>query len=499
MTTASDDRLILAIDQGTTGTTAMLVDASFEVVGRVNQEFRQIFPRPGWVEHDLEDIWSSVTGAVAAVLGQTGVEPARIAAIGITNQRETVGMWERSSGRPVHHAIVWQCRRTAARCDALKAAGHEETFRRRTGLLLDPYFSGTKAGWLLDEVDGLRARADRGEIAAGTIDTFLVWRLTGGATHITDVTNASRTLMFDIGERRFHPELLSALRVPEAILPRVVSSSEVYGHTRGVPGLPDGIPVAGIAGDQQAASFGQACFAPGDVKCTYGTGAFIVLNTGEKQIRSRHDMLTTIAWQLGPDAPVEYALEGSVFCAGSAVQWLRDGLGIIQSAPEVEALAASVPDSGDLVFVPALTGLGAPHWRPQARGLMVGITRGTGRAELARAALEGIALQCHEVIEALQSDAGASIGAIKVDGGAAANDLLMQLQADLAGKVVVRPEMIETTAAGAAFLAGLGAGVFGSKDQIRAVWREERRFDPSEDRRAAERLLTKWRAAVPKA
>lgn len=494
----SDDRLILAIDQGTTGTTAMLVNARFEVVGRVNREFRQIFPRPGWVEHDLEDIWSSVNSTVAEVIEQTKAAPERIAAIGITNQRETVGLWDRKTGEPVHNAIVWQCRRTASRCDALRDAGHEEMIRHRTGLLLDPYFSGTKVGWLLDEVDGLRARAEAGELAAGTIDSFLVWRLTGGE-HVTDVTNASRTLMFDLAERRFHDELLGALRVPRSLLPRVVSSSEVYGRTKGVPGIPDGIPIAGMAGDQQAALFGQACFDPGDVKCTYGTGAFIVLNTGPSLVRSRHDMLSTVAWQLGPDAPTEYALEGSVFCAGSAVQWLRDGLGVIESASEVEALARSVEDSGDLVFVPALTGLGAPHWRPQARGLMAGITRGTGRAELARATLEGIALQCHDVIEALQSDAGDPIGAVKVDGGAAANDLLMQLQADLAGKEVVRPEMIETTAAGAAFLAGLGAGVFEDREEIRKVWREEKRFEPSRDRRPAARLLNKWRAAVPKA
>lgn len=493
-----DKDLVLAIDQGTTGTTALLVDQRLRVVAKVNREFRQIFPKPGWVEHDLEDIWTSVLQTVEAVVHESGVDVGRIAAIGITNQRETVGLWDRASGEPVHNAIVWQCRRTAARCQALKDAGHEELFRSKTGLVLDPYFSGTKIAWLLDEVPGVRARAEAGQLAAGTIDTFLVWRLTGGKAHVTDVSNASRTLLFDLETRAFDDALCSALKVPKGVLAAVRSSSEVYGLTQGLSFLPDGIPIAGMAGDQQAALFGQACFRPGDVKCTYGTGAFIVLHTGTEIVRSRHDLLTTVAWQLGPDGPVEYAMEGSVFCAGSAVQWLRDGLGLIQSAGEVEALARSVESSGDVVFVPALTGLGAPHWKADARGLISGITRGTGRGEMARATLEGIALQCHEVITALQSDAGTSLGDIRVDGGAAANDLLMQLQADLAGNEVVRPKMIETTAAGAAFLAGLGAGLFSSREDIVSVWQEDRRFTPSSDRRPAERLLTKWKAAVSK-
>ena len=491
--------LVLAIDQGTTGTTALVVNAQLEVVARVNREFRQIFPRAGWVEHDLEDIWASVEATVAEVLSQGALDPKRIAAIGITNQRETVGLWDRDSGRPVFNAIVWQCRRTAARCAALKEAGHEEVFRSTTGLLLDPYFAGTKLRWLLDEVPGARDRAARGELAAGTIDSFLVWRMTGGAVHVTDVTNASRTLLLDLAQRAYAPELLEILEIPPQLLPEVRSSSEVYGHTKGVAGLPDGIPIAGMAGDQHAALFGQACFRPGDVKCTYGTGAFIVLHTGREIVRSRHDLLTTIAWQLGPEAPVEYAMEGSVFCAGSAVQWLRDGLKIIEAAPEVEGLAASVPDSGEVVFVPALTGLGAPHWRAHARGMLSGITRGTGRAEIARATLEGIALQCFDVVEALRSDAPTSLGDIRVDGGAAANDLLMQIQADLTGHTVVRPQMLETTAAGAALLAGLGCGLYASKEAIEAVWREGRRFEPTEDRRPAERLLSKWRSAVGKA
>lgn len=369
--------------------------------------------------------------------------------------------------------------------------------KAQTGLVLDPYFSGSKLGWLFDNVEGARARADKGEIAAGTIDTFLVWRLTAGAAHVTEVSNASRTLLFDINERVWAPNLLELFGVPESVLPEVRSSSEVYGHTQGVPGLPDGIPIAGMAGDQQAALFGQACFQPGDAKCTYGTGAFILVNTGDKAQPSQHGMLTTIAWQLGPDAPVQYAIEGSVFVAGAAVQWLRDGLGLIQSAAESEAVAASVPDSKDAVFVPALTGLGAPHWNPNARGVIAGLTRDVGRAHLVRATLEGIALQCMDVLEAMRADCG-NLAAIRVDGGAAANDLLMQVQADLLGQSVIRPVMLETTAAGAAFLAGLGAGLFEDVDAIRAAWKEDKRFEPGNEDAAA-KLKAKWQAALPKA
>ncbi len=487
--------LVLAIDQGTTGTTVVAVDGELNVIARENREFRQIFPRPGWVEHDLEDIWASTGATLAAVLGR--VEAKRVAAIGITNQRETVGLWERGTGRPIHPAIVWQCRRTADRCRALKAAGKEAEIRSKTGLVLDPYFSGTKVEWLLENVGGARKRAEAGELAMGTIDTFLIWRLTGGAVHVTDVTNASRTMLFNLETGRFDPSLLELFGVPQKLLPEVRSSAEVYGLTKGVAGLPDGIPIAGIAGDQQAALFGQACFDVGDVKCTYGTGAFILVNTGTQIARSQAGLLSTVAWKLGPDAPLEYALEGSVFCAGAAVQWLRDGLKIIAQASEVEGLAAAVEDSGDVVFVPALTGLGAPHWRAEARGLISGITRDTSRAHLARATLEGVALQCHEVISAMKSDTG-KLGEIKVDGGASANDLLMQIQADLARSTVVRPMMIETTAAGAAFLAGLGAGLFTSKQAIRDVWREDRRFSPGNDA-AAKRLLAKWATAIGKA
>lgn len=487
--------VVLAIDQGTTGTTVVAVDRNLHVIAKENREFRQIFPKPGWVEHDLEDIWASTTTTLQAVLAR--VDPRRVAAIGITNQRETVGVWDRTTSRPIHNAVVWQCRRTTERCQALKAAGHEAKIREQTGLVLDPYFSGTKAAWILDHVDGARKRAEAGELAAGTIDTFLVWRLTGGAAHVTDVSNASRTMLFDLHTLKWGDGLLDLLGVPRRVLAEVKSSAEVYGVTKGVPGLPDGIPISGMAGDQQAALFGQACFEVGEAKCTYGTGAFILLNTGYTPKASKHGMLTTVAWQLGPQAQAEYALEGSVFCAGAAVQWLRDGLKIIKSSAEVEALARSVSDSGDLVFVPALTGLGAPYWRPEARGLIAGVTRDTTHAHLARATLEGIALQVHQVFDAMKSDNG-GLGRIKVDGGASANDLLMQLQADLAGQEVVRPQMIETTAAGAAFLAGLGARVFPSKAAIRDVWREDRKFQPK-DRAAADRLLDKWRRAVDRA
>lgn len=489
--------IVLAIDQGTTGTTVVAVDRELNVIAKKNQEFRQIFPHPGWVEHDLEDIWASTEHTLAAVLAEPGVDKDRVAAIGITNQRETVGLWERGSGTPIHNAIVWQCRRTSDRCATLRAEGRADDITQRTGLVVDPYFSGTKIEWLLNNVDGARARAEAGELAAGTIDTFLVWRLTGGEVHVTDVSNASRTLLFNLEAGGYDDTLLDLFGVPHGILPQVRSSAEVYGETRGVNGLPDGIPIAGMAGDQQAALFGQGCFDVGDAKCTFGTGAFLLVNTGCEVRRSSARLLSTAAWQLGPDAPIEYALEGAVFCAGAAVQWLRDALGLIDSSADIEALAASTPDSGDAVFVPALTGLGAPHWRAEARGLICGITRDTDRAKLARATLEGIALQCHDVLEAMRKDVG-KLGEVKVDGGACANNLLMQIQADLIGQSVVRPQVIETTAAGAAFLAGLGAGVFASKDDIKAAWREDRRFEPDPNA-STDALLAKWRAAVEKA
>ena len=488
--------VVLAIDQGTTGTTALLLDANLNTLAKVNREFRQIFPRPGWVEHDAEDIWATVEATVAGVLAEADIGADRIAAIGITNQRETTVLWDRVTGRPVHNAIVWQCRRTADRCEALEEGGHEGVVRETTGLVLDPYFSGTKLSWLLDEVEGARARAARGELAFGTIDTFLTWRLTGGAAHVTDVSNAARTMLMGLRSLDWDAGMLDLLRVPSQVLPEIRSCSEVYGRTRGLSFLPDGIPVAGMAGDQQAALFGQAGFAPGEAKCTYGTGAFLVLNTGDRIVYSDNGMLTTVAWKIGDE--VVYALEGSVFIAGAAVQWLRDGLNILGAAPEIEALAASVPDSGGVVFVPALAGLGAPHWRASARGAILGIDRGTTRAHLARATLEGIALQIVDILQAMESDLDSSLKILRVDGGAAANDLLMQLQSDLLDVPIVRPRMLETTAAGAAMLAGLATGVWSNLEQVGSAWQEDRKFTPDMPRERAREMMVAWERAVEK-
>jgi len=493
-------RHVISIDQGTTGTTVLVFDEELDLRGRGYQEFRQIYPKPGWVEHDPEDIWASVTGALGQALAAAELAPGDIAAIGITNQRETTLLWERATGRAVHNAIVWQDRRTADTCAQLKAAGHEARVRELSGLTIDPYFCGTKLRWMFDHVDGARAHAARGELAFGTVDSYLLWRLTGGAEHVTDVTNASRTLLFDLRTLDWSPELAGILGVPSEILPRVAGSAEVLGTTRGVPGVPDGVPIAGVAGDQQAALFGQACFAPGDAKCTYGTGAFILMNTGAEPVASKAGLLTTVAWRLGAaGGELAYALEGSAFIAGAAVQWLRDGLGFFDSAPEVEALAASVPDSGGVVVVPAFVGLGAPHWRPEARGVITGLTRGTTRAHLARATLEGIALQNVDILRAMEHDSGRKLTSLKVDGGASANNLLMQLQADVLGVEIVRPELVETTALGAAFLGGLGAGVWRDKAEIQRTWREDRRFAPSMDAAAVAEHLARWDAAVAKA
>jgi glycerol kinase len=490
-------RHVIAIDQGTTGSTVLILDDKLSVRGRGYQEFPQIYPKPGWVEHDPDAIWSSVTAALGKALAEAKIEPSSIAAIGITNQRETTVMWERATGKPVHNAIVWQDRRTADRCAELKAAGKEARVRELTGLTLDPYFSGTKIHWMLREVDGLAAKAKSGAIAFGTVDTYLVWRLTGGE-HKTDVTNASRTLLFDLHTLAWSDELLEVIGVPRQILPEVVASSGAIGKTRGVPGLPDGIPITGIAGDQQAALFGQACFTIGDAKCTYGTGAFILMNTGDKPVASTSGLLTTVAWKLAT-GELRYALEGSAFIAGAAVQWLRDGLGFFTTAAEVEALAASVPDSGGVIVVPAFAGLGAPHWRPDARASITGITRGTTRAHIARATLEGIALQNVDILRAMERDSGKKLQALKVDGGAAANDLLMQFQSDVLGVDIARPELVESTALGAAFLAGLGTGVWQNLDAIRTTWREQKRFRPAANRGWVADHVKRWDAAVAKA
>jgi glycerol kinase len=486
-------RYVLAIDQGTTGTTAVLLDRGLAVRAAVNQEFPQHFPRPGWVEHDLEEIWASVGATVRRALRQAGARGRDLAAIGITNQRETTALWRRSDGRPVSRAVVWQDRRTTEACAAHKAAGEEPWIRERTGLVLDPYFSATKLRWLLDHVKGARRDAEAGRLAFGTVDSYLCWRLTGGA-HVTDVSNASRTLLMNLETRRWDDPLLEFFRVPRSLLPEIRSSSEVYGTTRGLAFLPDGLPVCGLAGDQQAALFGQACFAPGDAKCTYGTGAFLLQNVGPRPVHSSRGLLATVAWEVGGE--VAYALEGSSFIAGAAVQWLRDGLKLIRSSAEIEPLARTVKDSGGVTFTPALAGLGAPHWRPEARGVIRGLDRGTTAAHLARATLEGIALSVFDLAEAMRVESGQAFRDFKVDGGASRNNLLMQTQADLLGVAVVRPKVIETTAVGAAFLAGLAGGVWESREEIRAVWRQDRRFTPRMKPTDREAMLARWRAAV---
>ncbi len=484
-------KFVLAIDQGTTGSTVLIIDQNLEVKAKVNVEFPQIYPKSGWVEHNPEDIWNSVEKAIAGALSDSGVKGEEIAAIGITNQRETCLLWERETGQPIHNAIVWQCRRTAEICEELKNAGYSELYHQKTGLVLDPYFSGTKVRWLLENYPDRREQAERGELAFGTIDTYLVWRLTGGQAFVTDVSNASRTLMMDIHTLEWSDELLKPLGVPKAILPEIRGNSEVYGYTKGLEILPDGIPISGMAGDQQAALFGQACFGEGEAKCTYGTGAFILVNTGEKPVFSKNGILTTVAWKLGEKTT--YALEGSVFIAGAAVQWLRDQLGIISTSAEVEELARSVPDSGGVIFVPALAGLGAPRWRPEARGLLWGLTRATDKGHIARATLEGIAFMIYEVLEAMADDLGKPLRQLKVDGGASVNSLMMQFQSDLLQTEIVRPKMIETTAFGAAFLAGLSTCVWKSTDEIAQVWLEDRRFSPQIDSKERDNLTKKWK------
>jgi glycerol kinase len=487
---------ILAIDQGTTSSRAILFDRAGRACGVAQQEFRQIFPQPGWVEHDANEIWQSQLAVINTALRDKEIDARAIAAIGITNQRETTVLWDRKTGEPVANAIVWQDRRTAGLCDSLREQGHDKLIRDKTGLVVDAYFSGTKLKWLLDNVPGARARAERGELAFGTIDAWLIYKLTGA--HVTDSSNASRTLLFDIHRLRWDEELLQLLDIPASLLPQVVPSSGVVAQTT-LFGAP--IPVAGIAGDQQAATFGQACHRPGMAKNTYGTGCFMLMNTGRQPVASHNNLLTTVGWTLGKNADTrtDYMLEGSVFMAGATVQWLRDGLGIIEKSSDVEALAMSVPDAGGVVFVPAFAGLGAPYWDAYARGTIVGMTRGTTKAHIARAALESIANQSADLLEAMQKDAAMPLTELRVDGGAARNDLLMQFQADVLGVPVVRPVITETTALGAAYLAGLAVGFWASQDEIAAQWQIERRFEPrmSADERA-QRLAT-WRRAVERA
>ena len=490
-------RYVLAIDQGTTGSTALILDQRLSVKGKANVEFRQIFPRPGWVEHDLEDIWTSTQKAIAKALREASIKGKELEAIGITNQRETTLLWDRHSGRPLHNAIVWQDRRTAAACDKLKAEGKEPLVRERTGLVLDSYFSATKIRWLLDHVKGAEARASRGDLCFGTVDSALLWKLTGGEVHATDVTNASRTLLMDLARRTWDDEMCALFGVPRAVLPEIRPSAGVFGKTRGVRGLPDGIPIAGIAGDQQAAMVGQACFTEGEAKCTYGTGAFLLMNAGPKKVTSKHGLIGTVAWQIGDE--VAYALEGSAFIAGAVVQWLRDGLGLFRKSAEIEALAKSVPDTGGVTFVPALAGLGAPHWRQDARGLISGIDRGTTKAHLARAALEGVAFEIYDLAQAMAQDIGKPMPMFRVDGGASSNDLLMQFQADLLETPIQRPRMVETTALGAAFLAGLGTGLWAGTRELKSSWRAGKAFQPRMKAGVREAHLARWRKAVERA
>lgn len=486
-------KAILALDQGTTSSRAIVFDRAGTPLATAQQEFRQIFPQPGWVEHDPEEIFSSQRAVAALALSQAGLSAGDIAAVGITNQRETTVLWDRGTGRPLANAIVWQDRRTASRCDVLRQAGHAAGFQDRTGLVLDAYFSGTKLAWLLDTVPGARARAERGELAFGTIDTWLAWHLTGGKEHVTDASNASRTLLFNIHDLDWDEELLAILDIPRAILPRIANFGEIVGTTS-CAGLPEGIPIAALAGDQQAALFGQACHRPGLAKNTYGTGCFLLMNTGEIPAPSNNRLLTTVAWKC--HAGAHYALEGSVFIGGAAVQWLRDGLGIIARAEDVGPLAATVPDSGGVYFVPALAGLGSPYWDPHARGTIVGLTRGSTRAHLARATLEAIAFQSVELLAAMGADSGIALTELRVDGGATASDLLMQIQADLLGVPVVRPRVTETTALGAAYLAGIAVGFWQDEAEIAALWEAERIFEPQIARDIAAARLAGWRRAV---
>lgn len=487
---------VLALDQGTTSSRAIIFDRRGRILGSAQREFRQYYPKPGWVEHDAGEIWDSQLATARAALRKSGLRAGDLAAIGITNQRETTVLWDRATGKPLHRAIVWQDRRTASVCEALKRRGLESWFRRRTGLMLDPYFSGTKLAWLLDHVKGARAAARAGQLAFGTVDSWLAWRLTGGRLHITDASNASRTLLFNIRTGEWDDDLLEALRIPRAVLPEVRDSSEVYGAALGA-WLGAEVPLAGIAGDQQAALFGQLGTLPGLIKNTYGTGCFVLMNTGPRPVASRHRLLTTIAWRR--DGTLTYALEGSVFIAGAAVQWLRDGLGIIRGSSEIEALARSTPDNGGVFLVPAFTGLGAPFWDAYARGALMGLTRGVTRAHLARATLESIAHQSADLLDAMRRDARVPLRELRVDGGACSNNLLMQTQADFLGMRVVRPRVTETTALGAAFLAGRAVGFWKDDRELARLWKADRIFKPNAAPAAVRRERAMWARAVTRA
>ncbi|MDZ7613626.1 MAG: glycerol kinase GlpK [Flavobacteriaceae bacterium] len=490
------EKFILALDQGTTSSRALIFDKTGNIRYTAQKEFTQLFPNPGWVEHNPVEIWSSQAAVAAEAISGLGINGTQIAGIGITNQRETTIVWDRQTGEPVYNAIVWQDRRTAAYCDELNNLGYAEKVRQKTGLVIDAYFSGTKIKWILDNVKGARGRAERGELAFGTVDSWLVWKLTQGRTHITDVSNASRTLIYNIHSLQWDQELLDLMQIPASILPRVASSSEIYGHTNSTI-FASKVPISGIAGDQQAALFGQMCLEEGMVKNTYGTGCFMLMNTGTKPFISQNKLLTTIAWQI--NGKTSYALEGSVFMGGAIVQWLRDGLGIIQSSSEVEALASSAKDNGGLYFVPSFTGMGAPYWDQYARGLMIGLSRGTDRSHIARAALEGIAFQTMDVLKVMELDTNLKIKQLRVDGGACANNLMMQFQADILNSSVIRPKIIETTAMGAAYLAGLATGFWENMDALKQQWQPDRQFDPSMDSDLADKMKGEWADAVARA
>jgi glycerol kinase len=484
-------KYILALDQGTTSSRAILFNRAGEIVSKAQREFPQLFPKPGWVEHNPEDIWSSQLEVSREALALAGAAAQEVSAIGITNQRETTLVWDRETGQPIYNAIVWQDRRTAAVCDKLKAQKLEPKIAKKTGLVVDAYFSGTKLQWILKNVKGAAQKAHRGQLAFGTVDSWLIWKFTGGRRHVTDVTNASRTMLFNINTLKWDKDLLELFGIPASILPEVCSSSEIYGQTDLVGGS---IPIAGIAGDQQAALFGQVCTQPGMVKNTYGTGCFMLMNTGAKVFASKNKLLSTVAWTIG--SKTEYALEGSVFIAGAAVQWLRDGLGLIRQSPEVESLAAQVSDAGGVYLVPAFAGLGAPHWDQHARGLICGLTRGTTAAHIARATLESIALQVTDILKAMENDSGIRLKELRVDGGATANNLLMQLQADLLGVPVVRPQILETTALGAAYLAGLATGFWKNQSEISKQWKSEHRFAPKMKPAERSQIISGWNTAL---
>ncbi len=484
---------ILALDQGTTSSRAIIFDHAGKIKSVARKEFKQIYPQTGWVEHDPIEIWSSQASVATEVMARAGITPAEIAGLGITNQRETTIVWDRNTGIPVYNAIVWQDRRTAAFCDELKEKGFSESVRKKTGLVIDPYFSATKIRWILENVKGAAGKAEKGELCFGTVDSWLVWKLTGGKVHTTDISNASRTMLFNIVSQEWDKELLDMMGIPFSMLPEVKSSSEVYAETS-IESTGFKIPISGIAGDQQAALFGQLCLEKGMAKNTYGTGCFLMLNTGENPVFSNNKMLTTIAWQR--NGVTSYALEGSVFVAGAAIQWLRDGLGLIKSAKETEALALSIPDNGGVYFVPALTGLGAPHWDPYARGSIFGLTRGTGKAAIVRAALESIAFQVYDVTSAMAEDADQILQELRVDGGAVENNFLMQFQADILNIKVIRPTILETTALGAAYLSGLAVGFWKNEDELYEQWKSDKVFNPSIPKEKAQELLNHWNKAV---